>query len=280
MHTERNQNNRGLPPGQLHGQNLRTRNVAGFTLTETSYLPGFQVRRHSHELSQLCFVGKGSFSESYGRKSREVKPLTLIARPCGEAHAHRFHNAGARCLIIEIGNESLRRIREYSTVLEDSAEVQSGVVAWLASRLFKEFHGEDEASSLAIEGLTLEMLSEVSRRPVRVSKSTPPRWLEPAKEFLHSHFSQTITMSEVARAAGAHPTHLARVFRQYYHCTMGEYVRRLRIEFACREASLTDATLMEIALAAGFYDQSHFSRTFKQIMGLTPSQYRAAFRSR
>ncbi|MGQ0760818.1 MAG: helix-turn-helix transcriptional regulator [Acidobacteriota bacterium] len=174
----------------------------------------------------------------------------------------------------------MRRIREYSTVLEDSAEVQSGVVAWLATRLFKEFHREDEASLLAIEGLTLEMLCEVSRRPVRVSKPTPPRWLEPAREFLHSHFSGPMTLSEVARAAGTHPTHLARVFRQYYHCTMGEYVRRLRIEFACREASLTDATLVDIALAAGFYDQSHFSRTFKQIMGLTPGQYRAAFRSR
>lgn len=282
MYTESlpKQNNTRLPPGHLYGQILRTRNVAGLTLTEIAYPPGFRVRRHSHELSQLCFVREGTFSEFYGRKSREVKPLTLIARPCDEAHAHRFHNAGARCFVIEIGSESLRRVREYSPVLDDSAEFQSGLLAWLATRLYKEFHREDEASSLAIEGLTLEMLSEMSRRPMRVSQRKPPRWLEHAREFLHSHFSEPMTLGEVAKAAGTHPTHLARVFRQYYHCTIGEYVRRLRIEFACREASLTEASLMEIALAAGFYDQSHFSRTFKQIVGLTPGQYRAAFRPR
>ena len=280
MYTEQKQSNTRLPPGRLYGQNLRTRNVAGLTLTETWYPPDFQVLRHSHELSQLCFVREGTFSEFYGRKSREVKPLTLIARPCGEAHAHRFHNAGARCLIIEIGSEALRRIRECSTVLDDSGEIQSGMVTWLATRLYKEFHSEDDASLLAIEGLTLEMLSEVSKRRASGSSSRPPRWLEHAKEFLHSHFSEPITLGDVAKAVGTHPTHLARVFRQYYHCTTGEYVRHLRIEFACGEASLTDTSLMEIALAAGFYDQSHFSRTFKQMVGLTPSQYRSAFRPR
>ena len=269
-----------LPAGRLYGQNLRTRNVAGLTLTEISYPPRFQVLRHSHELSQLCFVRDGTFSEFYGRKSREVKPLTLIARPCGETHAHRFHNAGARCLVIEIGGESLRRIRECSTVLEDSAEFQSGMIAWLATRLYHEFHSNDDASQLAIEGLTLEMLSEVSKRPGRVREHIPPRWLKHARDFLHSHFAEPITLADVAKAAGTHPTHLERVFRRQYHCTIGEYVRRLRVEFACREAALTDTSLMEIGLAAGFYDQSHFSRTFKQIVGLTPGKYRAAFRPR
>lgn len=280
MEIAHKQNNTKLPPGHLYGQNLMTRNVAGLTLTEIAYPPGFQVRRHSHELSQLCFVGDGTFSDFYGKKSREVKPLTLIARPCEEAHAQRFHNAGARCFVIEIGGESLRRVREYSPVLDDSAEFQSGLVAWLATRLYNEFHHQDDASSLAIEGLTLEILSEVSRRTVRVSERKAPRWLEHGREFLHAHFSEPLTLADVANSSGAHPTHLARVFRQHYHCTIGEYVRRLRIEFACRQASLTDASLTEIAVAAGFYDQSHFSRTFKQIVGLTPGQYRAAFRPR
>lgn len=277
MQTIQKQNTR-LPAGRLYGQNLRTRNVAGLTLTEISYSPRFQVLTHSHELSQLCFVREGTFSEFYGRKSREVKPLTLIARPSGETHAHRFHNSGARCLIIEIGGESLRRIRECSNALDDSAEFQSGMIAWLGTRLYNEFHSDDHASLLAIEGLTLEILSEVSKRPARVSQPGPPRWLKHAKDFLHSHFSEPITLGDVAKAAGIHPTHLERVFRQQYHYTIGEYVRRLRIEFACRQVSLTDTSFMEIGLAAGFYDQSHFSRTFKQIVGLTPSQYRAAFR--
>ena len=239
------------PPGRLYGQNLRNRNVGGLTLTEIAYPPGYQVLRHSHELPQLCFVREGAFSEVYGRKSREVTPLTLIARPCDEEHAHRFHLTGARCFVIEIGSESLRRVREYSAVMDDSAEFQGGLLAWLGTRLFNEFQHDDAASSLAIEGLTLEMLSEASRRPAKVLERKPPRWLERSREFLHAHFSEPVTLADVANSAGVHPTHLARVFRQFYLCTTGEYLRRLRIEFACRETSQTEASLTEIAVAAG-----------------------------
>ena len=49
-------------------------------------------------------------------------------------------------------------------MLDDSVEIQSGLSAWLATRLYNEFNNDDNASSLAMEGLTLELLSEVSRQ--------------------------------------------------------------------------------------------------------------------
>ena len=270
--------NMGLPPGHLYGQSLKTRQVSDLTFTEIVYPPRCEVPRHSHELSQFCLVLNGTFSEVYGRKTRQGMPLTLIARPSNEMHAHRFHNAGAHCFVIEIGHQSLQRAREHSPTLDDSMDFRGGLIAWLAKRIYNEFYHEDNASSLAIEGLTLEMLSEASRRQVRLSGPKPPPWLEQAREFLHAHFSEAVFLKDVASFAGIHPVHLARVFRQFYHCTVGEYVRKLRIEFACREISLTDASFTEIAISAGFYDQSHFSRTFKHIVGLTPSEYRFAFR--
>jgi AraC family transcriptional regulator len=77
-----------------------------------------------------------------------------------------------------------------------------------------------------------------------------------------------------------HPAHLAREFRRRRHCTIGGYVRRLRVEFACRELSSTDAPLAEIALAAGFSHQSHLTRTFKELTGMTPAKFRALSRAR
>jgi hypothetical protein len=82
-----------LPPGHLYGQNLRARQVAGFFFTEVVYSAGCQVTKHCHELSQFCFVRDGAFSEVYGKKSREVGPLTVIARPSDEAHAARWSAA-------------------------------------------------------------------------------------------------------------------------------------------------------------------------------------------
>jgi AraC-like DNA-binding protein len=74
--------------------------------------------------------------------------------------------------------------------------------------------------------------------------------------------------------------HLARAFREHYGCSIGEYVRRLRIEAACEELSRANKPLSAIAAAAGFYDQAHFTNVFKAHVGVTPGQFRAFRRAR
>jgi len=74
------------------------------------------------------------------------------------------------------------------------------------------------------------------------------------------------------------PPSLARAFRRRYGCTVGEYVRRLRIEFACRELAGSEKPLASIAQNAGFFDQSHFSKTFKLLTGQSPAAYRKLLR--
>jgi AraC family transcriptional regulator len=89
-----------------------------------------------------------------------------------------------------------------------------------------------------------------------------------------------LSLSQQAACVGVHPVHLAREFRRFYHCTIGDYIRQLRIKFACEKLVQSDLPLSEIALASGFFDQSHFTRTFKQLTGKTPQAYRADFRLR
>jgi AraC family transcriptional regulator len=64
------------------------------------------------------------------------------------------------------------------------------------------------------------------------------------------------------------------VFRTNVGCTPGEYVRRLRVEFACHRISSSDMPLIEIALEAGFSDQSHLTKNFKRYTGMTPARFR------
>jgi AraC family transcriptional regulator len=83
----------------------------------------------------------------------------------------------------------------------------------------------------------------------------------------------------IGRAAHAHPVHVAQTFRRFHECTIGEYLRRLRVDFACKELVGSEKAMSEIALAAGFSDQSHFNRSFKREVGMSPSQYREAQRT-
>ena len=77
---------------------------------------------------------------------------------------------------------------------------------------------------------------------------------------------------------GIHPSHLMESFRQHYHCTLGDYVRQLRIEYATHLLSASDLPASQIAHTAGFADQSHFCRTFKRLTGMTPTEFKKATR--
>jgi len=141
-------------------------------------------------------------------------------------------------------------------------------------RIYKEFRRVDEASHLIIEGLMLEMVGEMLRHCGRVSGPRPPRWLKEVIEFLHARFAEPFNLDELAKLVSVHPVHLAQVFRKHRQCTVGEYVRKLRLEFACRQLATSSIPLSDIALTCGFSDQSHFTRIFKSQTGITPSQFR------
>jgi AraC family transcriptional regulator len=84
----------------------------------------------------------------------------------------------------------------------------------------------------------------------------------------------------LAVGVGVHPVTLARAFRRAFGCTIGEYLRRLRIERAAEQLATGTQPLAEIALAAGFADQSHFSNVFRRRVGMSPSAYRREVRGR
>jgi len=248
----------------------------GFTLTETVRQPGLVLPRHYHAYTNLGLALRGAFVETIGERSCEVSPGSLILRPAGEMHANRYGRIETRCLIIEIRPQRLEMIRQTSDILQRVAHLRSAAIRSLAQRLQGEFRLRDEASSLAIEAIILELLAQAMRQHSSHLPATESRSLRDARDFIHARFCHPLGLSEIAEAAGVHPSHLAKMFRRHYRCTVGAYVRRLRLEYAAQELSRSDKTLSEIALAAGFYDQSHFTHVFKLHFGLTPSAYRAA----
>jgi AraC family transcriptional regulator len=266
-----------LGQGEFCGEVLRSGSVAGFSLTETSYAPRARIARHSHESGYICLVRQGSYTENYGQKARTCQPLTLAFHPPDETHSESFNDSRALSFNIEVGKGWVDRIGPYSKVLETPVEFQGGGVVWLAMRLYKEFCHMDEFSGLAIEGLALQMIAEASRSGAEARVRESPRWLEEALEILHDQFNEPLSVSEIARSVGVHPVYFSSAFRERCGCTVVDYLRRLRVEHACREIIKPDAQLAEVALAAGFSHQSHFTRTFKRITGLTPGQYRTSF---
>ena len=257
---------------------VRSRELAGFTLAETLYPSGLTMPRHTHEQARFGLVLQGGYSERYGQRVRTCAPAMLVFHPPDEDHAVQFQNCESRIFDVQFKAGWLEHIRQHTTALDTSCELSKGQATQLAAKLYREFR-EDDASALTLEGLVLEILGIVTRR-TSTSERRPPHWLERAREILHAHYAENPAASSVATEVDAHPVHLAREFRRHYRCTMGEYMRRLRVERACRMLEDSALPLSQIASALGFYDQSHFSRVFKRQTGLPPAAYRANFRQR
>ena len=81
-------------------------------------------------------------------------------------------------------------------------------------------------------------------------------------------------MGTLAAEVGLHPVYVARAFHAHYGVTVATYVRQLRITFAQEQLRRADAVVAQVALAAGFSDQSHFTRAFTRVAGLSPSRWR------
>jgi len=250
------------------------RKVAGFYLKESAFPPGFRIPKHSHANPSFYLSIRGTSTEIFGKRRWECKPLSLVFTPPGEIHSEQYHDSGGHSFILEIGPSQMERFHEHSVRLDNANNYHVGLSAWLTIRLYREYRQMDEVSPLVIEGLALEIIGEVARRQVR-PELRPPRWLLQARDLVRAEFSRKLTLNRIAKSVDIHPVHLATMFRQHYRQTVGEYVRQLRIEYACGEISTSDASLVDIALAAGFSDQSHFSKTFKQFTGMSPKRFRA-----
>jgi AraC family transcriptional regulator len=262
-----------LPRGKFYGQPLMRKDVAGLSLTETVYAPQLFIDEHCHESAFFCLILKGTYTEVYENRIRLCKPLSLVFHPPNEMHSNRIHEAGSREFQIEFGPDWARRIPD-PTVLQHPAEFNEGRLPLVAMQLYREFHVADDFSNLAIEALMLELMVLTLRTERKSNQPGKPFWLVRTEKLIHEHYTERLSVNELADRVHVHPVHLAAEFRKHNRCNIGDYIRDLRIRKACQQLLSSHKSLSEVALEVGFYDQSHFSRTFKQAMGISPAQYR------
>ena len=269
-----------LTQGKFYGEMLRRHDAGGFSLSQTRYRPGSTLPRHSHESHYVCFVLSGTYKESYERRTRSCQPAMVLYHPAGELHAQSFDLTAVDLFRIEVNPARLRYPSQPSLSM-DGCDFRGGAPVGLAHKLYQEFQEPDAVSHLAIEGLGLELIASLARdseRRIDTSRQ-PPRWLGQAHELVKSRYLEHLTLSDIAGSVGVHPVTLAREFRRHYDCTVGDLLRRERINFACRELLKPEESIAGVAVSAGFYDQSHFAKVFKRLIGMTPACYRDRFSS-
>ena len=254
---------------------IRSQDVAELTMAESLFPPGFQQIWHSHDLARFSLFLEGSQTERLGAWQIEHKAMSLTFLPEGHEHDFYVHGLWHRVFTIEVACSLTERVQNNFGRLVHMPYYEDCLSPWIVARIYTEFRTMDDISPLVIEGLSLELMAATSRHSVKVNARRPPKWLREARDMVQEQFTQPLSLRDIAQRVGVHPVSLARAFREHYRGTIGDTIRQLRIQFACQKLCASNAPLSEIAYEAGFADQSHFTRTFKRIMGLSPSAFRA-----
>jgi AraC family transcriptional regulator len=265
-----------LPSGIHHGILRSSRPVGDLTLVETIYGPGLKTRKHTHERSCFAILLDGNYMETISKGALNCSAGDVIFTPSDTIHSNEICLQGARSLIVEVGDGLISNIRRYSGKQLTLNKAKHGEVGILGKRIYNEWRHPDDLSSINIEALTIELCCWFSRLPCDARK---PDWLKRVHERLLSDFREKLTLCDLAMEAGVHPAHLARSFRYHFRCTIGDFIRRTRVQYAAIRIECSDDPLSRIALDCGFSNQAHFSRIFHEIFGTTPGKYRATFRN-
>ena len=98
--------------------------------------------------------------------------------------------------------------------------------------------------------------------------------IKKAMNYISTNFNHSITLEEVAVAVHLHPAYFSSIFTQCSGSSFKEYLNMVRVEESKRLLSNTEYSIIDIAVACGFDDQSYFSKVFKKYTGMSPKQYR------
>lgn len=261
-----------LPAGQFFGETNTIIHIDGITLTDTEYTHP-TVDWHYHEHPYFTFILQGNVLEGNKKEVYHCAAGSLLFHNWQDAHYNIKPEGFTRGFHIELQPEWISHFEMELSGLQGSIQLQDPHFKLLLYKMVRETKQYDATSALSIQTLLLELLSGMQLRQQALPRHLPA-WVKKIKEFLRDTVNENTSLKELSTLLNIHPAHLSRQFPKYFHCSLGEYTRQLKIEKSLSLLADRKQTLASIAYDCGFADQSHFCRCFRQLTGSNPLTYR------
>ncbi len=133
-------------------------------------------------------------------------------------------------------------------------------------------YGESFGTALAV--YLLRHFSSAELKIPEYAKGLPKSSLKQIVDFIENHLDTDIRLDDLANTVGISAFHFCRLFKQTMHLTPHQYVIRRRVELAKRLLKQSELRIVDVALLCGFANQSHLSRHFRRLVGMSPKTFR------
>ncbi|WP_411031243.1 helix-turn-helix transcriptional regulator [Spongiimicrobium sp. 3-5] len=266
-----------LKRGHYFSNHKKTNHLGHLTLTEAES-NNEPVDWHYHENAYFSYTLEGHCIEKNKKESYEVKPGTLLFHNWQDVHTNGNHSSNSKTLYLEFEKDWYPAFDCDIAALEGSFNIENPFLKALFNQIYLEARIQDETFQLAVESLVLNVFA-LLKKDWPIKNRDNPKWVGTVKEMIHSEFNQKLSLQDLSLAANIHPAHLSRDFSRYFGATLGNYIRRVKVEHAAVLLSGPDS-FTEIAYHCGFADQSHFIRCFKASYNMTPKMFRTKITTR
>jgi AraC family transcriptional regulator len=225
---------------------------------------------HYHENTHVSFVLQGGVLDK--RRTWESERLAgeLMFFHAGEPHQTVIELFPTKNINLAIDPQFLQNNLATEATLKCAVETNPKT-KFIMLKIFRELVSKDFFSDSSIKMLLLDLIHTNSETDF---KNTRPGWIKIVSHLTRDNWNEPLTLKDLSEAAGIHPITISKYFPKYFSCTFGEYMRRLKIERSLNFLKNSTFSLAEIAAECGFSDQSHFIRTFKQLTGFLPNNYK------
>lgn len=255
-------------------------------LTQLELRRGFSVARpvprHWHEEYQLCLIQSGAGDIKYRGSNFLTPPASLFIVHPGEVHSNRAYDSlGVSYRTIFADAELVRRAATEVSGKESSTPFFPVAVVFEQDviKQYLDLHVALERPSSSLERQTL-LLNFLAVLIVRYAENRPrPREfgaerqaVRRARDYLSEHFAENVSLENLARVANLSPFHFNRVFSGQTGMPPHAFQTQLRVSRA-KSLLRQGWAIPQAAFQTGFADQSHFTRHFKRLVGVTPGQF-------
>lgn len=231
---------------------------------------GCVIKEHSHKELSIGIILKGSTTVVIDNREYRVERHNLILIPENRVHlCIPDDKDNFRFIMVYIESNWLKNTFNIKTE-EIEAEVCKGhsdIIKLVEKLVNKESLNESDYV-LFTQELFLDNF-KIIELPIPIEKKI----LTDVKEYLNSNFSSSISLNDLSNEYCINKYSLIRGFKRQFGLSPHSYLINLRINRA-KELLKNDLDYTKIALDCGFYDQSHFIKTFKDYTGLTPDKFR------
>jgi len=258
--------------GEFYGQTNTTINLEGITLTDTVYTHD-KVDWHYHKNAYFTFILQGNVIEGNKKEIYNCSAGDLLFHNWQEPHYNIKPEGFTRGFHIEIEEKWFSELDFKTKDLQGSIKIADPDLKFLLYKIFRETKENESSTLLSVQTLLLETLSKMIHHQKNDSQKKP-NWVSELNNILNDQFSDSLSLDYLSKQLHIHPVHLSRDFSKYFNSGLGEYIRKIKIQKSLELISQKKLDLTAIAFECGFSDQSHFTRCFKEINGITPSQYR------